>query len=407
VRVLFVTHYYPPELGAPQTRLRETAMGLRELGHEVRVMTGPPHYPNGHVRPGYSALHLRREAIDGIDVLRLPMVPRPNRGFVDRVIDQGSLALVASAAVPVVRWADVLLVESPPLFLGLTAAFHRLVSRRPYLFHVADPWPDFPIAMGALNHPLGRKTAYAIEELAYRRAGLITTVTSGLVRFLDRKPGATGRVRLLPNGVAVDRFDPTADAAVARRRLGWPNVKLTLVYVGSVGLAQGLGTLIDAVAPLRDEGVALRIVGEGYEREGLAARVRAERLDHVHFDDPVPVARVPQILAAADAVLVLLKRGPLYEDSLPTKLVEGLAAGRPIVVSAAGESARIVADAGAGYVSGPEDPDALRDVIRAAAIDPARSLKGHAARTLAANVFDRSMVVRTLAGYLEEVANLR
>jgi glycosyltransferase involved in cell wall biosynthesis len=406
VRILFITHYFPPELGAPQTRLRETANGLRELGHDVRVMTGPPHYPDGRVRPGYSAVGLRREAIDGIDVLRLPMIPRPNGGFVDRVIDQGSLAIVACAALPVVRWAEVLLVESPPLFLGLTAAFHRLVSRRPYLFHVADPWPDFPIAMGALNHPVARRTAFAIERLAYRHAGLVTTVTVGLVRLLDRKPAATGRVRLLPNGVAIDRFDPTTDAAAARRRLGWPDDRLTLVYVGSVGLAQGLGTLIDAVAPLRGEGVSLRIVGEGFERQQLAARVRAEHLDHIHFDDPVAAAHVPPILAAADAVLVLLRRGSLYEDSLPTKLVEGLAAGRPVIVSAAGESARIVADAGAGYIADPEDPEALRDVIRQATIDPDRALKGQAGRAIAAEVFDRRIVVRTLAGYLEEVANL-
>jgi glycosyltransferase involved in cell wall biosynthesis len=144
----------------------------------------------------------------------------------------------------------------------------------------------------------------------------------------------------------------------------------------------------------------------GYEREQLAARVRAEHLDHIHFDDPVAAADLPPILAAADAVLVLLQRGSLYEDSLPTKLVEGLAAGRPVIVSAAGESARIVADAGAGYTADPEDPEALRDVIRQAAIDPDRAVKGQAGRAIAAEVFDRRIVVRTLAGYLEEVANL-
>ena len=156
---------------------------------------------------------------------------------------------------------------------------------------------------------------------------------------------------------------------------------------------------------MRDEGVSLRIVGEGYERQQLAARVRGEHLDHIHFDDPVATSDAPSILAAADAVLVLLRRGPLYEESLPTKLVEGLASGRPVIVSAAGESARIVAGAGAGYVADPEDPAALRDVIRQAAIDPERSQKGQAGRSLAADLFDRRKIVRTLAGYLEEVAN--
>src|SRR5215212_9973500 len=121
MRVLFVSHYFPPELGAPQTRLLETAIGLRELGHEVRVLTGPPHYPTGRVQDGYSALRVRRELIDEVSTLRLPMIPRPNGGFADRLIDQLSFAITACTAIPIVRWADVLVVESPPLFLGATA----------------------------------------------------------------------------------------------------------------------------------------------------------------------------------------------------------------------------------------------------------------------------------------------
>ncbi len=404
LRILVLTHYFPPESGAPQTRLGETAQLLCVLGHQVRILTGPPHYPDGVVRPGYRALAVRRESINGIPVLRLPMIPRPNGGFADRVIDQASFAGSALAAIPVVRWADVLLVESPPLFLGLTAAFHQLISRRPYLFHVADPWPDFPIAMGALRNPIGRRAAFAIEQLAYRHAGLITTVTPGLVALLDQKPSARGRVRLLPNSADLSRFDPSADPVVARRRLGWPESRLTLAYVGSVGLAQGVWTLIDAVAPLDAEGVSLRVVGEGFERDRLAAQVQSRGLDHVHFDRPVGIDAVPSVLAAADALVVMLRSGPLYEDSLPTKLVEGMAAGRPLIVSAGGEAARLVERAGAGYIAAPEDAEALRQAIRACLTDSNRRSRGLSGRRLAEAEFDRPAIVARLAGYLEEVA---
>lgn len=403
-RIILLTHYFPPEVGAPQTRLLATAAGLAALGHEVRVVTGPPHYPTGSVRPGHRAWRVERDLVGGLPVLRLPMLPRPNRGFLDRIVDHASFAAAAAAAVPVVRWADVLLVEVPPLFLGATAALHRLVSRRPYVLHVADPWPDFPIQMGMLENPVAIRAAYALESIAYRGARLVTTVTPGLVSWLDAKPSAHGRVRLLPNGADLDRFDVAADPVAARRALGWPESPLTLVYAGSVGLAQGVGTLLEAVAPLADAGVSLRVVGDGFERDVLDARARARGLANVRFEPAVEAERVPTLLAAADAVVVMLRRGWLYERSLPTKLVEGLAAGRPVIVAAAGESARIVSEARAGYVAEPESPDSLRAAIRACLDDPARAERGRAGRLSAEAHFDRRRIVARLAGYLGEAA---
>ncbi|HYN68590.1 MAG TPA: glycosyltransferase family 4 protein [Candidatus Eisenbacteria bacterium] len=403
MRVLFLTHYYPPEVGAPQTRLLETAAGLAALGHTVRVLTGPPHYPDGIVRPGYRAWQPSIELVDDVRVRRLPMWPRPNGGFLDRTIDQGSFAATAMTAVGDVRWADVVLVESPPLFLGATAAWHRLVTRRPYVFHVADPWPDFPIAMGALRNPIARRVAFRLEALAYRNASFITTVTQGLVDLLERKPTARGKVRLVPNGVDVTRFDPARRADAARAALGWPAAKLHLVYAGSVGLAQGLGTLLEAVAPLREHGVVVHVVGDGFERNELERRARERGMSHVRFEPALPAARIPDVLAAADGVLVLLRSGPLYEHSLPTKLLEGMAAGRPIVISAAGEGARIVAEGGAGLTAPPEDAAALRDAIKRLA-HADRPMLGAAGRRIAEQ-YDRRVIVRKLAGILAEAAS--
>ena len=402
LRVLLLTHYYAPELGAPQTRLRETAAALSRLGHSVRVLTGPPHYPDGVVRHGYRAWLPSVETLDGVRIRRLPMWPRTNGGLVDRTIDQASFAVVAMTALREVRWADIVVVESPPLFLGLTAAWYSRVLRRPYVFHVADPWPDFPISMGALRNPIAKRVAFAIEGLAYRRARLITTVTRGLVDLLERKPAARGKVRLVPNGVDRSRFDPTRLPGDAQAALGWPPAALHLVYVGSVGLAQGLETLLDAVEPLGGAGVVVHIVGQGFERAMLERQSRERGLDHVHFEDPVPVERVPGLLAAADAVVVMLREGPLGEHSLPTKLLEGLAAGRPIVVSASGEAARLVAGAAAGLAAPAGDVVALRTAIEAM-IDADRPAMGAAASNLAA-AYDRGAIVERLAGLLGEAS---
>jgi glycosyltransferase involved in cell wall biosynthesis len=402
-RVAILTQYYAPEIGAPQTRLGETARGLREAGWSVDVVTTPPHYPDGRILDRYGGWRRRKESVDGITVHRLPMWARPNRGFWNRIVDQASFATTALAARAVFARADVLIVESPPLFLGLTGRALRRLTGRPYLFHVADPWPDFPIAMGALRSRSLRKIAYAIEATAYAGATLITTVTEPLVHRLEMKPGAAGKVRLLANGVDLGRFDPSADAVAARAALDWPEARLTIVYAGTIGLAQGVATLVEAVAPLAEVGVVLHLVGAGVSTEPIRASLHERGIGNVFLHQAVAATQVPRVLAAADAVVITLRGGPLYEESLPTKLVEGLAAGRPLLVSASGEASRIVGRAGAGLHVPPEDPPALRHAIEHMLVDPDRTRMGRAGRATAEVLFDRRRITAQLITYLEEV----
>ncbi len=404
MRVLIVSHYYPPEVGAPQTRLHETAVGLLALGHDVTVLTGPPHYPTGVTRSGYSPWRVRRDAIDGVRVIRVPVLVRPNRGLIDRSIDQLSFSVAAATAQSAVARSDVVVVDSPPLSLGLTAWAYRALYRRPYLFHVADPWPDYPIQMGALRNPTLIRVARWIESTAYRHASLITTVSPGIVRRLSSHREAEGKVRLLLNGVDVRRFQPKRSATEARATLGWPEAALTLVYAGSVGLAQGLDTLIEAVAPLDRADVIVHVVGEGFDRDRLATEVAQRGLRHIRFADAVTRDAVPTVLAAADAILVMLRPGQLNQESLPTKLVEGLAAGRPLVVSADGDVAELVGAARAGITASAGDAVALRHAIEQLP-SADRAGMGRRARRLAEREFDRGQTVRTLAAYLEEIVD--
>ncbi len=377
LRVLLLTQYYAPEVGAAQTRLRETVSGLRRRGFGVTVVAPPPSYPLGIVPPGYRWWRPARERIDGAVIARLPTLPVPGAGMSRRMIGHGAFAVSSLASLAIAGDYDVALVESPPLFLGLTARALR-ARGLPYVFHVADPWPDFPIAMGYLRSGLERRLAFGLEDFAYRGAAAVTTVSPGLVDLLAAKPSAAGRVRLLPNGVDVGRFDPALRPETARRRLGWEE-SFTVVYAGTVGLAQGVGSLLEA-ARLVDPEVRIHVVGEGVEKPELEARARAMRLENIFFDPSVPRADVPIVLGAADAGLVMLRKGFLYDHSLPTKLLETMAAGRPVVVSADGLPARIVAESGSGYVAGAEDPAALALAIEACRLDQDRARRAPAAR---------------------------
>jgi glycosyltransferase involved in cell wall biosynthesis len=401
LRLLLLTQYYHPEVGAAQTRLRETVRGLAERGFQITVVAPAPSYPTGIVPEGYVSLSASRERIDGVSVARLPAVILPGAGMSRRLVGHATFAASSFASVALARQYDVALIESPPLFLGLTARALRAAGL-PYVFHVADPWPDFPIALGYLRSGLERRLAFALEDLAYRGAAAVTTVSPGLVALLDAKASAAGKVHLVPNGVDISRFDPSMRPEAAREALGWDD-SFTVVYAGTVGLAQGLGTLLDA-AGLVGEGIRFHIVGEGVERPALEARARDMGLANVAFHGSIPRHEVPLVLAAADACLVLLRRGPLYEDSLPTKLVESMAAGRPVIVSADGLSGRIIESAGGGYTAPAEDPVALARAVDTCRNDVDRDRRGRAARVCAAQDFERGAVIDRLEAILRSAA---
>jgi colanic acid biosynthesis glycosyl transferase WcaI len=403
MRVSILTHYYAPEIGAPQTRLRETAARLMELGWDVRVVTCQPHYPHGVIPRGYSAVGPRHERIDGVDVFRLPTIARPNSGFFNRVIDQAAFAVASATALRHARWADVLLVESPPLFLGLTARWLSAVSRRPYVLHVADPWPDYPIELGVLRSRFAIGAARRIERWAYAGATAITTPTVGCRTFIEAQPTSHGKVTIVPNGVDMARFEDPPSQAAARADLGWEPERFTFAYVGTVGLAQGLDTLIAAASRLRSRWrdprlPIVKIVGDGQDVGRLRDRASREAPDVVEFVDPVPKELVPTVLAAADVGLVLLRAGRLASAALPTKLVEALAAGLPLVVSADGEASDIVSNGLVGLVSPAGDSVRMAESMAqiAADADQRREMSRRAIK-LVRTSYDRRVVIGTLA----------
>ena len=411
MRVSILTHYYMPEIGAPQTRLRETAARLIDLGWEVRIVTGQPHYPHGVIPRGYSALRPTHERIDDVDIYRLPTIARPNTGVLNRIVDQAAFAIVGGSAIRHARWADVLLVESPPLFLGLTARWLSAISHRPYVLHVADPWPDYPIELGLLRSRPAIAAARAIERWAYAGATAITTPTKGCRSFIEGQPTARGKVVIVPNGVHTPRFADLPSQADARDRLGWDREQFTFAYVGNVGLAQGLQTLIGAASHLRStwKGPRLptvKIVGDGQDVARLKDLAARDAPDIVEFVDPVGQALVPTVLAAADVGLVLLRSGRLARAALPTKLIEAFAAGLPVVISADGEASDIVSNAHVGLAAPAEDPVAMADaMIRIADDAGMRDEMSKRAVALARASYDRRVVIAKLGATLERAAH--
>ncbi len=363
MRITFLTHYFPPEVGAPQTRISALARGLAERGAEVSVHTPPPHYPDGRIRPGYRNRPLTTETDDGVTVYRSGVYPAPNRGFARRLANHATFAASALASAARTAPADVIVVETPPLFVAAAGIGYARRKRAPLVINVADLWPDSAIELGALRSGPAIRAARALERRCYRAAAAIVCPTEGIAERLEARAESAGKVRRIAPAVDLRAFGPTPVPGPGPFRV---------LYAGTTGMAQGVGTLLDAVEALDPESsVEVIVAGDG--AEGPELRARAERLAKARTISTVPHARVPELLAEASAAAVLLRDRPLFAGALPTKMLEAMAAARPVVLSAAGEAARFVEASGGGVVVPPEDPLALASALEQLAADRDRA----------------------------------
>lgn len=385
VRICFLTHYYPPEVGAPQARISALAAALSERGASVTVHTGFPNYPDGAIRPPYRNRPFQIERDGPVRVVRTAVYPTANSGFARRILNHASLSASALAGAPLSGPADVVVCESPPLFLAGAAIPYARAKRARLLLNVADRWPTSAVELGALTNARAVAAAEALERAAYRSAAAISVPTEGLVSDLEAVPAAAGKVVRLAPSVDVERFDPAP-----RERAG----PLRVLYAGTIGMAQGLDTLVEAARLAGPEVVDVTVAGDGADAPVLRERLRADRVENVHMSGGVAHELVPALYADADASVVLLRDRRIFEGALPTKMLEAMAAGRAIVLSARGEAVRVLEGCGAGVVVPPEDPAALAAAFSDLVLDPRRlAALGAAGRRCAEERFARPRVV--------------
>jgi colanic acid biosynthesis glycosyl transferase WcaI len=398
VRVLLLTHYYPPELGAAPARIAALAHGLADRGVQVTVHTGFPHYPSGTIPPPYRNRPVTTRYEGPLRVVRSIVYPTPNRGFGRRLANHtvfAAGALVTSrAAGPV----DVVVAETPPLFTAAAGVAYARLKGAQLVLNVSDLWPESAIELGVVARD-GRaaSAAGALAQICYRSARLVTAPTEGIVATLDARSETAGKVVHVPPAVDLERFAYVP--AVTPR----PGAPLRVLYAGTLGLAQGLDTLVQAAALAGPEVVELLIAGEGPEREHLDALTSTRGLAHVRLLGPVAAQEIPALYGTVDAGVVTLRDLPIFTGALPTKLFEVLAAGRPVILAARGEAAQLVRDADAGLVVAPEDSTALAHAFDRLRASPEEALQMGSRGRLYARRFDRPAVVEQ---WLELLTNL-
>ena len=401
MKILILTQYYPPEVGAAQVRLKATVDHLVAAGHDVQVVTALPNHPRGRIFDGFRDRFYDREDGDHVVIHRVWLHVALGAGA-SRLASYLSFAATSVAGLVRAERPDVIFVESPPLFLGLTGWVAASAWRRPWILNISDLWPDSIRELGLLPDGRALRLAEKLERFLYRRADLITAVTEGIATTLtDAKDVPRERVLFLPNGVDTELFRPRAEAAGVRERFGLDDRKVVL-YAGTVGFAHGAGVILDAAELLAERDVLFVIAGDGSERERTEADARRRGLGNVRFLGAVAQEDVAGLYTVAFAGLSTLRDLPLFEGTRPAKVFPCFASGTPIVYSGAGEGARLVGDGDAGIVVAPEDGAGIARALEQLLDDPALAARlGANGRRLALERFGWDALVGNWLEQLE------
>ena len=372
MRILIISDRFVPEITAPSFREMEHAQQWIRMGHDVTVVTCAPNFPHGKVFSGYRNRCYQTEMLDGVRVVRIWSYMAANEGTIKRTLDY--LSFVFSAIFFFWRYPkfDVILATSPPLFVPIAGYFVSKLRRRPWLFEIRDLWPDSIEAVGAAGGK-GRifKILSWLEMFLYRKADHIIPLTDSFRENLAARGIPEEKMDVVTNGVDTDKFNRDNIAFDGRERLGVGKDKFLAGYIGTVGLAHGLETLLDAAEQCRDDSrLVFLIMGEGAERGRLEADAKERGLSNVLFHDFVPQEEVVSYLGALDATIVHLRPHPVFKTVIPSKIFENMAMGVPMIYAVEGHSAEIVQEAGAGICIPSGDAGAMAGAVRDLAANP-------------------------------------
>lgn len=362
-RILILTQYYPPETGAPQNRLSSLALHLKSLGWQVAVLTAMPNYPRSEVYEGYKGKAYVKEVVDGIVIYRSWIYVSKSKKIAWRLLNYFSF-VISSMLVGLfwLRKHDVIVCESPPLFLGITALVLKWVKRSKLVFNVSDLWPETAEQLGIITNKTLLKVSSRLEETIYRHAELVSGQTQGIIanirlRFPKKK------LFWLRNGIDVDKF--RLEESDWRKEHGFAADDFIAMYGGILGYAQNLEVILKAAKILKDEpGIKFVIMGDGPNKENLHEWKATLSLDNVFFYSSQPANKMPAVINACNAGIVPLRDIELFRGAIPSKIFEYLMLKKPILLGVDGEAKELFIEKGnCGLFFSPQDEHQLADNI--------------------------------------------
>ncbi|GAA3984017.1 glycosyltransferase family 4 protein [Comamonas faecalis] len=358
IRVLLLTQWFDPE---PTFKGLLFARELVQQGFEVEVLTGFPNYPGGKIYPGYKIKWLQREVVDGVHITRVPLYPNHDQSAIKRVINYASFAASSLFyGLFMAKRANVIYAYHPPLTVGVTAGLIRLLRRIPVVYDIQDMWPDTLRATGMLNNAKALNVVAMVCRWVYRHMDHIVVLSPGFKRLLLERGVPERKLEVIYNWAdeaALSTPSSQGDLPLALADA----TQFRILFAGNMGKAQALDTVLDAARLLQERSAPVRwvMLGSGVEVPRLKQRAADMGLRNLVFLPAVPMAEVGRYLEAADALLVHLRKDPLFEITIPSKTQAYMAVGKPLLMAVDGDAADLVRQSGGGVVAESENAQAL------------------------------------------------
>ncbi len=372
LKILFLSHYFPPESNAPATRVHETCRCWAQAGHRVQVITCAPNVPDGKVYEGYRNRWLHREVVDGIEVLRVWSILTPNEGLA-RTVMFISFMLTATLRALLVERPDVIVATSPQFFCGWAGVLTKWLRRRPLILEIRDPWPEAVVAVGVIQNPTLISTLEWLEKRMYSAADHIVTVGEGCVEIITAKGVPPEKITLITHGVDRSLFRPQPPDQDLIRRLELEG-KFVCSFVGTIGLSCGLDIVLRAARSLQEKGiddVVFLLVGDGATRDELESQARSQGLDELVFMGRQDKSKIPAIMSVSDCCLVHMIGADWFQKVVPSKTAEAMSMARPIIMGGGPAAARVIEESGGGISIERENDAELVEALLQLRQDPA------------------------------------
>lgn len=363
MRILFLCHYFPPEVNAPASRTHENAKRWVKEGHDVTVITCVPNVPRGAVFEGYRNKLRQVEQIDGIRVVRVWTYIAANKGMFRRILNYLSYMFSAFLAAQFEKRPDVLVATSPQFFCGWAGVLVHRLRRWPFVLEIRDIWPESITTVGAMKEGRAIRILEGMERRMYNSARHIVAVGRGYRDNLIGKGVPAGKVSVIYNGVDGEIFRPLPKDLDFISRNGLEGRKVC-GYIGTVGMAHGLEIMLKAAEACRHLPWTFLIVGDGARADELKAEAEAKGLVNVVFTGRLPKSAMPGAWTSLDACLIHLRKSELFQTVIPSKMFEAMGMEVPILMGVEGEALDIVLEAGAGIAVRPDDPESLIEGCR-------------------------------------------
>lgn len=406
MKILLISHYFAPEIGAPSARLFEMAKIWVSEGHEVTVLTGLPNHPTGIIHEGYRGKSSMIEEMDGIKVIRSYEYATPNEGFIKKIL--GHVSFMFSSVIQSffkVKRPDVVIVSSPTYFSMFSAAFYSIFKRSKLILDIRDLWPAAIVELGVLKNKPIIWVLESFERLFYRMAHKVVVVTNSFKTNLIDRGIPTEKIEVVTNGVNNEEYVYNEIARKnLRSDLGYSENDFILLYIGAHGISQALQNVIEVANDLKgNANIKFLFVGEGAEKQKLKDLATDYDLSNIMFVDGQPKEKIPAFYSLADACIVPLRNVSLFETFIPSKMFEIMSNSRPLIASLSGESADIIRKADSGLVTPPENQEKMKEAILKLYNNPSlREEMGSNGRTFVSKYYTRQSLAEKYITILEE-----